>query len=124
MTRGLGTLFYKRHLLNPLRFGGFAVRLGMHKLIRWLVPWAAVLGVAGVVLAAAGGAAWARAALVLGIVAAIVAAGAWFWPEKRPLPRWLGLPAFAFWGVTAGLHAWVNALRGELHPTWEPTRRA
>ena len=124
MTRGLGTLLYKRHLLNPFRFGGFAVRLGMHKLIRWLVPWAAVLGVVGVVLAAAGGAAWARAAVVLGLAGAVVAVGAWFWPDERPLPRPLGLPAFAFWGVVAGLHAWVNALRGELHPTWEPTRRS
>ena len=125
MTRGLGTLFYKRHLLNPLRFGGFAWRLGMHKLARWLVPWAAVAGVVGVVvLAAAGGSKWAEVTLVLGGAGALVAVAAWFWPEDRALPRWLGLPAFGFWGLVAGLHAWVNALRGELHPTWEPTRRS
>ena len=124
MTRGLGTLFYKRHLLNPLRFGGFAWRLGMHKLVRWLVPWAAVLGVVGLVLAAAGGSRWAAIALALGGVGTLVAVAAWFWPEERALPRWLGLPAFGFWGVVAGLHAWVNAVRGELHPMWEPTRRA
>lgn len=123
MTRGLGTLFYKRHLLNPFRFGGFAWRLGMHKLARWLVPWAAVAGVVGVVLAAAGGSRWAAVALALGVVGTLVAIAAWFWPEERALPRWLGLPAFGFWGLVAGLHAWVSALRGELHPTWEPTRR-
>jgi cellulose synthase/poly-beta-1,6-N-acetylglucosamine synthase-like glycosyltransferase len=123
MTRGLGTLLYKRHLLNPLRFGGFAVRLWAHKLVRWLVPWAAVTGVIGLGLAADAGSASARAMLILGGVVVIMSIAAWFRPDDRPLPRWLGLPAFAFWGVVAGLHAWINALRGELHPVWEPTRR-
>ena len=123
MTRGLGTLFYKRHLLNPFRFGGFAWRLGMHKLARWLVPWAALAGVVGVALVAASGSALAAIALAVSGAGIVVAIAAWFWPDERALPRSLGLPAFGFWGLVAGLHAWVNAMRGELHPTWEPTRR-
>jgi hypothetical protein len=124
MTRGLGTLFYKRHLLNPLKYRGFALRLWAHKLLRWLVPWAAVVGVIGVALAAAGGATWARVGVLLIAVGTVVAVGAWFWPDERPLPRWLGLPAFLFWGLVAGLHAWIDALRGKLQATWEPTRRS
>ena len=38
MTRGLETLFYKRQLLNPFRYGWFAWMLFSHKLCRWLVP--------------------------------------------------------------------------------------
>lgn len=124
MTRGLETLYYKRHLLNPVRYGGFALRLWSHKLIRWLVPWAAVVGLVGLVLAAAGGAWWGWAGLGGAAIAGAAAAIAWFWPAERPLPRLLGLPAFAVWGVLAGLQAWLNALRGELNAVWEPTRRS
>ena len=94
-----------------------------HKLIRWLVPWAALVGVAGSGLAAMGGAWWGR----LGLTAAAAAVGAaliaWRWPESRPLPRVLAAPAYLVCGVLAGLHAWGNALRGDVHPVWEPTRR-
>jgi len=33
------------------------------------------------------------------------------------------VPAFAIAAVMAGLHAWVEALRGGARPTWDPTRR-
>ena len=124
MTRGLGTLFYKRHLLNPWRYGRFAFMLWSHKLLRWLVPWAALLGLAGVVLAALDGAWWGIAGVVMsaaGVAAAIVA---WRAPEDRQLPRFVTTPAYVFWGLLAGLHAWINAFRGELNPVWEPTRRS
>lgn len=123
MTRGLETLYYKRHLLDPLRFGGFAFRLWSHKLIRWLVPWAAVVGVVGLALAAIDGRWWGVAgfaAVAASVGAALVA---WQWPEGKGLPIVLSLPAFAVWGLIAALHAWINALRGELNPVWEPTRR-
>jgi len=35
----------------------------------------------------------------------------------------LGVPAYLVWGVLAGLQAWGNLLRGEMHPVWDPTRR-
>jgi glycosyltransferase involved in cell wall biosynthesis len=123
MTRGLQTLFYKRHLLNPIRYGRFGFMLLSHKLIRWLVPLAALVGLAGLSVAAAGGAWWGA----LGVIAAgaTVAAAiiAWRWPEARPLPRVLGVPGYLVSGVLAGLRAWGNALRGQLHPVWDPTRR-
>ena len=123
MTRGLGTLFYKRHLLNPLRYGRFGFMLLSHKLIRWLVPWAAVMGVAGLGVAAVGGAWWGRLGLAAAGATVAAAIIAWRWPEARPLPRVLGAPAYLVWGVLAGLQAWGNALRGDVHPVWEPTRR-
>jgi cellulose synthase/poly-beta-1,6-N-acetylglucosamine synthase-like glycosyltransferase len=124
MTRGLETLYYKRHLLNPLRYGGFALRLWIHKLVRWLVPWAALAGLVGLVLAAAAGSTVGAIGAALAGLALTSAAAAWFWPETRSLPRWLAWPAFIVWGLIAGLHAWGNALRGARHPIWEPTRRA
>ena len=37
MARGLETLWFKRQLLNPFRYGSFAWMLASHKLCRWLV---------------------------------------------------------------------------------------
>jgi cellulose synthase/poly-beta-1,6-N-acetylglucosamine synthase-like glycosyltransferase len=122
MSRGLQTLFFKRHLLNPLRHGRFAWMLWSHKLIRWLVPFAAMLGLAGIWLVAAG-VPGGRAAVV-GLIAASagIAAAAWWWPGGAP-PRMVAVPGYLLWGLTAGWHAWFNVLRGDLTPTWEPTRR-
>jgi hypothetical protein len=93
-----------------------------HKVCRWLAPWALLLLV-GSLAALALAAPWARAAL--GAVAAVggLAGLGWLWPEAKPLPRWIALPAFFVAGNLAVLHAWLRALRGELAPVWEPTRR-
>jgi cellulose synthase/poly-beta-1,6-N-acetylglucosamine synthase-like glycosyltransferase len=122
MTRGLETLYYKRHLLNPLRYGRFGWMLMSHKLVRWLVPWAVVLG--GVALAVlAPRSAWARWLLVVGAVPGAAAGLGWMWPDGRKMPRILALPTYFVWSVVAGLVAWVKALQGDLNPIWEPTRR-
>ena len=50
MARGLATLWYKRHLLDPVRYGLFAWMLWSHKLIRWLVFLAAPLALVALAL--------------------------------------------------------------------------
>jgi cellulose synthase/poly-beta-1,6-N-acetylglucosamine synthase-like glycosyltransferase len=121
LTRGLETLWYKRRLLNPWRYGLFSWMLASHKLVRWLAP-------PGLVLAALGWAllAWewrsALAALPLVAVALLALAG-WYWPEDRHAPRVVSATAYVVSGVVAALVSWVRALRGELDPVWEPTRR-
>ena len=122
MTRGLETLFFKRSLLNPFRYGFFAWKLISHKLMRWFVPWAFVAGAAGLV-ALTPEFGWARVGLAAS--AMLVAAGllAWWWPSGARMPRVIGLPAYVILGLVAGLHSWTKALRGDLDPIWEPTRR-
>jgi hypothetical protein len=36
--RGMTTLYQKRNLLNPFRYGVFSISLWSHKVSRWLVP--------------------------------------------------------------------------------------
>lgn len=122
MTRGMQTLFYKRHLLNPAHFGLFAWMLLSHKVCRWLAPWAAVLALAalGVVSVTMPWARW----LLGSIAVVVVAAGAgWAWPIGRVAPKVLAIPAYLVSGNVAALVASIGALKGQRHATWEPTRR-
>jgi cellulose synthase/poly-beta-1,6-N-acetylglucosamine synthase-like glycosyltransferase len=122
MIRGMQTLWYKRQLLNPARHGRFAWMLFSHKVCRWLVPWAGVAGIAGLILLAF----HTRLAIVplaAVAVASSLALAGWAWPEHRPMPRLIAIPAFAVAGNVAALVAWVRALGGEMGAVWEPTRR-
>ncbi|MFZ5624250.1 MAG: glycosyltransferase family 2 protein [Gemmatimonadota bacterium] len=122
MARGLETLWFMRSVLDPFRHGTFAWMLFSHKLARWLV-WLTLPGVPlGLVLLAPSSpvAAWALAAQLAGAGLGLVALR---WPEHRPVPPLLGFFGFALASSTAGFVAWIKALRGELNPTWEPTRR-
>jgi glycosyltransferase involved in cell wall biosynthesis len=123
MTRGLETLFYKRALLNPFRSGLFAWKLFSHKLARWLLPWSAMLAAVGVAWLAVRHP-WARLLVIGGLVALALAAAVFRAPAGRRIPRPVALVAYVVTAIVAGLHAWLNALRGELHPVWEPTPRA
>jgi len=122
MARGMETLYDRRHLTNPLRHGAFAWQLLTHKVCRWLVPWAGLLGL-GALVALATRHAWAPWLAGISAVVLGLAALAWWWPEGRRMPRLVALPGFVVAGNVAALHAAVKALRGELNPIWEPTRR-
>ena len=121
MTRGLQTLWYKRSLLNPWRHGLLAWMLASHKLCRWMVPWAFAASVAAVA-ALAVSSLWARAALGGMALIGVVTAAAFVW-EVVAVPRVVGRLVYPVSGMAAGLHSWVNAFRGAVHPVWEPTRR-
>jgi hypothetical protein len=118
LTRGLTTLSYKHALLNPARYGLFAWMLWSHKVCRWITPWASLL-LLGSLAALAPAAAWARAAL--GAAAALGGLAGLGW--LKPVPRLIALPTYLVASNVAALHGWLRALRGELTPVWEPTRR-
>jgi cellulose synthase/poly-beta-1,6-N-acetylglucosamine synthase-like glycosyltransferase len=122
ITRGMETLYFKRALLNPFRFGVFSWMLFSHKICRWFAPWAAVLGLIGLfLLAFSQPAAWIGigAAALIGILALI----GWRSPEGKAIPRLFSMPAFVTAGNVAVLHASIKAMSGELNAVWEPTRR-
>ena len=122
MIRGMHTLRAYSSLLNPMRYGVFAWKLWSHKVCRWLLPWAVLVG-----LAALGGIAfrqsWARWALGGVTMALLPALAGWFWPEGRRMPRLLALSAAAIAANAAVLESLLQALLGEKSGVWEPTRR-
>ncbi|MDR0787701.1 MAG: glycosyltransferase [Gemmatimonadota bacterium] len=123
MVRGMGTLNFKRHLLNPFREGVFAWMLFSHKVCRWASPWAMVAGLIGLVLLAlVQPLAWVLVAGVAAVLA--LALVGWRWPEGSRSPKIFSMPAFLVAGNVAVLHASLKALGGGGgQAVWEPTRR-
>jgi cellulose synthase/poly-beta-1,6-N-acetylglucosamine synthase-like glycosyltransferase len=123
MARGLGTLNYKRHLLNPFRYGRFSAMLLSHKLCRWLfqltMPLVALAAVL-LVLERPSTTPW-----ILGgtILVGGIAGAAWWWPDDRAMPTLLAVPGYFIWSNLAGLMAWMSFFRRQRTPIWEPTRR-
>jgi cellulose synthase/poly-beta-1,6-N-acetylglucosamine synthase-like glycosyltransferase len=121
MARGLSTLFHFAELMNPFSYGGFALMLVSHKLLRWL-PF--LLAPAGI-LALAWLATWSSiaafllATVALGLVvgvAAIMRRGA---IAFKPV----ALVGFIVAATAAGFLAWLDAIRGTRMVTWDPTAR-
>ena len=122
MARGLETLWYKRDLLNPMAYGGFAWMLISHKLCRWLVHLTLPAALLGLVLLALMSPA-ALAVLAVVLLVGLVGVVALRWPEGRAVPSPVALCGFVVAVNVAALLAWAKALRGERNPIWEPTRR-
>ena len=120
MARGLRTLFYLRSLMNPLQYGGFAVRLISHKLLRW-IPYL----LAPLALAALGVLAFESVAarVVLGIVMTGLLAGLIGIRSKSSPSKPVAMAGFVVAVFWAGFLAWWEALRQTPMATWEPTPR-
>ncbi|HEY2804689.1 MAG TPA: hypothetical protein VGI92_02405, partial [Gemmatimonadales bacterium] len=122
MARGMETLWFKRHLLSPVRNAAFAWMLASHKVCRWLTPWLLALGVVltSIFCLDQG---WAQLLAGVSLVGLALAFIGWSWPPRRPLPKFIAVPTFIVTGNIAAINAGFKALRGELNPIWEPTRR-
>jgi cellulose synthase/poly-beta-1,6-N-acetylglucosamine synthase-like glycosyltransferase len=122
MARGLETLWYKRHLMNPARYGAFAFMLISHKLCRWMVSLLIPAAILGLLIL---GASSIVGASILGLTAAGVVVGlvGIRWPGARAAPRLVALAGYVLASNVAGVLAWTRAVRGRSTPLWEPTRR-
>ncbi|MDQ3809880.1 MAG: glycosyltransferase, partial [Chloroflexota bacterium] len=112
MARGLATLWYKRHLMHPFRYRGFALMLISHKLCRWLFYLALPGALVGLVVLAlhSRAAALLLAAVVIGTMLGVVGLR---WPTGQRVPPVFALPGFILASNLAGVLAWVKALRRE-----------
>jgi len=124
MARGLDTLWFERDLMNPFRYGGFALMLFSHKLCRWLIYLGLPFAAAGLVwLAPRSPLALGVSGLALfGVTAGLVA----LLMERKgneAIPKPLALCGYLLVSTVAGVLAWVESLRGTRNPIWEPTRR-
>ena len=121
MTRGLKTLFHFREVMNPFRYGSFALMLISHKLCRWLPYLIAPFALAAWIYIG-----WLQpvfgSLLGIGITLSVVAYALAHRGYK--LPRVLAWTAFATASFAAGSLAWYDALRGARTAVWNPTERS
>lgn len=123
VARGMATLRAWRHLMNPLRYPGFAWKLVSHKVCRWLLPLALLLILIGTGLLAPS---YLPATMALVVALAILALAGIGWRlgrDGRELPRFLSAPAFFLMSNLAVVRAAGRAWRGGNQRVWEPTRR-
>lgn len=120
MARGLSTLFYLRSLMNPFRYGGFALMLISHKLLRWLPYLLAPVALAALGLLARESAV-ARVSLAV-VLAGLIVGAIGIRRGARP-SKPVALAGFLVAVFTAGLLAWWEAFRRTPMATWEPTPR-
>jgi cellulose synthase/poly-beta-1,6-N-acetylglucosamine synthase-like glycosyltransferase len=121
MTRGLSTLFYHRALMNPLRYGAFALMLISHKLLRWLPYLLAPIAYVALCLLAVES---ISARVLLGILSASLLIGIiGIYRRSSMPPKPIALAGFVVAVFFAGFLAWWGALRQTQMATWEPTAR-
>ncbi len=122
MARGLQTLWFKRHLLNPFTHGAFAWMLFSHKLCRWLVYPALPIAAIALIIASVHSRFW-LVVLVVSVCAAIAGIVGMRWPSTRVAPRPIRIAGFALASNLAGILAWAQVARKRRLAVWEPTRR-
>lgn len=122
IVHGIDILLTRKGLLNPFRYGFFAIQLASHKLFRWLVPFAfLLLFFANLFLWNAGlFYRFALLAQIAGYFAALMALGI---PALREF-KLLRLAAFFVIGNAATIAAWMKFWEGDTIVTWEPSRRS
>ena len=119
--RGMTTLWHKRHLLNPMRYRLYAVKLLSHKLFRWMVPFFLV---SMYLSSAALSYRWIYGAIFI-CQSAFYAVALMAYADKMNLTRhsWARIPLY-FTTVNVALAvAWYKYLKGEREEIWEPTER-
>lgn len=121
LLRGMTTLFAKPALLNPFRFGLFAVFLWSHKLMRWFVPFFLIVAFIAnlALLAEPVYAVLLVCQLLLYAFAGLAALGVAGLQDNA-----LGRVALFFVMVNAAIFAaWLRYLRGDRQELWTPSER-
>ena len=122
MTRGLrGVLVLRRQLLNPFRYGFYAVVLGSHKVIRRLAPvFLIVLALASAALSPSSRL-FAAAAMAQGLFYVLALAGL-FLRRRTGKLKLLYIPFYYCMANAACAVALVQLFRGSRVERWEPQR--
>ena len=122
ITRGLRGVYERRGLLNPARFGFYAVQLLSHKLLRRL------MGVPLLIMALAAPSLWRHgsiyrlATVAQGAMYALGIAGLLLRRRAIGRNRLLAAPGFFLMANAAAMVAAWNVIRGRRIDRWEPVR--
>jgi len=116
--RGMTTLLYFKHLLNPFRYGIFSLQLISHKLLRWAAGLFLVLLLFSNLFLI--DSTFYRVTLALQAAFYALAVVGWLFSAKPLIFR---VPFFFSMVNLSALVAWVKYAMGFRQEIWEPTRR-
>ena len=127
LVRALAALWAVRQLLNPFRYGFYAVQLASHKLLRWSVCWLLML------LFGASALLYNAAPLYRLLTQAQMLFYAWallVWAVRdtalmrRRYAKVLSIPFYFCMANFAALQAWLQMLGGKRVDVWDSARSA
>jgi len=119
--RGITGLMRQPQVLNPFRYGLFALQVWSHKVMRWLVPWfLLLLLVSSIVLAAS---AWVYALALAGQVAFYLLVIGGVLSRRLREHALVKIPYFFAQVNVAIAHASLAFLAGKRITTWQPSKR-
>ncbi len=130
MTRGLRGVLLRKRLLNPWRYGFYALVLFSHKVLRRLVPvFLLLLFVTSLLVsllvslpASSGGALYSSAAVAQVLFYALAGAGYVLRRTRVGQKKYLALPFFYCLANAAALVALIQVIRGQHIALWQPQR--
>ena len=125
MTRGLRAVCLRRRLLNPFRYGFYAVSLFSHKVLRRLAPiWLMVIALATAVLAGTGDPFFIAAGLAQVAFYGLAIAGGLLRRRRVGHLKPLCVPFYSCMANAASAMALWQFVRGRRISLWQPQRFA
>jgi cellulose synthase/poly-beta-1,6-N-acetylglucosamine synthase-like glycosyltransferase len=122
MTRGLRGLILRRRLLNPFRYGFYALLLFSHKMLRRLIPVLLLLMFPACILASPGGTLYLGAIIAQVCFYGLACVGYVFRRTHIGKQKCFYVPFFYCLANAAALIAIIKLIRGEHIHLWEPQR--
>lgn len=121
IVHGLEVLFHFKQVLNPFKYGLYAIQLLSHKLCRWLVPFAMIIALICNILLLPYGVAY-QMVFVLHVATYVLAFAAFMYKPVQNLTIFK-IPLFFVMVNLSILLAWYKFLRGEKYVVWKATER-
>jgi cellulose synthase/poly-beta-1,6-N-acetylglucosamine synthase-like glycosyltransferase len=124
MTRGLRAVALRRRLMNPSRYGFYAVVLFSHKVLRRLVPVCLVVLFSASLYLASTSSFFLVAAVAQTLFYSLAVAGGLARQHRVGQLKLFYVPFFYGMANTAALFALVRFVRGDRIELWQPQRHA
>ena len=122
VNRSIRGLMRVKSVMNPLKTGVFSSMVISHKLLRWLIPYFLVLGVAGSALLASQSLALFQLITLGSLGLLLLATTGQLWRDKTRLPTVLSLPYYFVMVNAYAMKGIYKALLGQTQVTWNSAR--
>ena len=122
VNRSIRGLMRVKSVMNPLKTGVFSSMVISHKLLRWLIPYFLVLGVAGSALLASQSLALFQLITLGSLGLLLLATTGQLWRDKTRLPTLLSLPYYFVMVNAYAMKGIYKALLGQTQVTWNSAR--